>query len=133
MERPLEDKRPVGPFAQSAEFRDKLLGGNQNDQELLQGDVLLVEILGGNVTDAMRGTDDIIEVVEDFVVLEEIGNASGQREQITPGRDVGVGILYYYVDLVHDTEVTIGQVQEFIEQELQGGPVNIFEVNIVKM
>lgn len=134
MERPLGDKRPIGPLAQSDEFSSRLLGGPGENQELQEGNVLLVEVLGDGPADARRMLDDVVRgPLSDFAVLEVIGEANGSREQVTPGRDVEAEIVYYFVDRVQDPEVTVGQVEQFLEQELQGSPANIFEVNVVEM
>jgi len=134
MERPFADKRPLGPFSQSDEFADRLLGGSNKDQQLKEGNVMLVEILGESPADSIRMLDDVVRgPLNEFAALEEIGDASGKREQVTPGRDVDVDIVYYYVDRVMDSETTVGQVEQFLRQELQGGSPGVLDVNVLEV
>jgi len=132
MKRPFADLRPVGPLAQSDQFTQQLLGSSNSSEHVKEGDTLLIEVLGEearNVPDMLR---DVVDTMAEFVILQHIGGAEGRREQTVPGRDVDVGIEYYYVDRVQDPDVTLRQIEQFIEQEMQGSPANIFEVNIYK-
>lgn len=137
MERPLEDKRPLGPFAQSGEFTDRFLS-RDNSETIKEGNELMVSILhprGTPQSDVLAQLEDIshIRELEDFIVLANNGQFSGEKEMITTGQDVEVAGFYYFVDTLNDPELTIGQLEQFMEKEMQGSQANVMEVNIHKV
>jgi hypothetical protein len=137
MERPLSDKRPVGPFAQSGNFRDTLLDSG-NSEKVKEGNELMVSVIHprgvpqGDVLEMLENVAHLPEL-EQFTVLANNGEFSGEKEQVTTGRDVEVAGHYYYVDATPDPEVTVGQLERFLESEIQGGVVNVNEVNVHKV
>lgn len=134
MERPLANKRPFGPFAQSSDFNNTLLSSHGSDTNVQEGNTLLVEILGDSPRDSVRMLEDVVAgPLSEFTDLVKIGDGEGRREQTSPGRDVDVSILYYYVDGVSDPDVTIGQVEEFLHQELTSGSASVYKVNVVEV
>lgn len=116
MRRPLADKRPVGPFAQSEAFNNQLLGGGSDDTvEDLMGDTIIVEI-DKTGDDAMRILDDVVKgPLRDFVDLEVDGDYDGEVTVNRQNRQVK-GMYYTVID--GDPEVTMGQIERFLSQEL---------------
>lgn len=129
MDRPLAESRPVGPFVgQSDNFSSQLLGGDS--KEVREGTFILVEVLAHEAE--LRSVEDMISDIvtafDEFVRLDQIGSADGKRDFAKTGRETGVYITYYNVHRVSDHEVTLGQIEQFIEQELVGP--EIFDVNV---
>lgn len=130
MDRPFAESRPVGPFVgQSDNFSSELLGGNS--KEVREDTFIFVEVLTDELRPVQDMMPDIVAELDEFVRLEHIGAADGKREFGKTGRETDVSIGYYHASRVRDSEVTLGQIEQFIQQELAGPEV--FNVNVKEL
>jgi len=113
MERPLADKRPVGPiFNQSDSFgRDFLSGGS--DETFKKGDSGVIVAIPSESSVSMREMsdylEDVVNVLEPYVALdiEDEGELSE-----------GAYVATYTVVEVQDPDVTVGQYQRALLNEI---------------
>lgn len=134
MQRPFADSRPLGPFLQSSEFNNDLLTSSNQKQELVDGSLLLVEIAGEDAKRISNMMDDLVNsLLTDYIELDNRGGATGSRNQVSSGIDIDVHNIYYHVGMIRDSDLTIGQIERFLQQELRGSGENIKEVNVVRI
>jgi len=119
MERPLKDVRPLGPFAQSEEFTDRMLS-KSSDERIVEGANYMAISTSVDIEGVDAFEDAVFQAVEEigeFVQFEIIGDVDGIIETTTG--DQTVTGIFVVADIVDDPEVTEGQVQDFIEQEMK--------------
>jgi len=113
MERPLADKRPVGPiFSQSDEFNREFLGGDSNNT-FAKGNSGIIQVTVAeeprNSSDLIRSIENAVDRLRPYVLLEiyDDGQLNG-----------GDYIMTYSVVEVQDSDVTISQYQSGLLNEI---------------
>lgn len=129
MKRPFADKRPLGPFAQSERFTERVLGDTE-DITVDEGDrILLVFNVRGGVDEREISdrVDDVLADISEFVVLEAVGD--GEMDTA----DNGAITFLTVASRVDDPEVTLDQLKQAFVQGAARKVPGVAGFNIAKL